>query len=149
MALCQGFYMNSARKLPNSNDGSYLRVSDGSVVSLDSHSSVVIKDMKPELIIFTELGGTNTKAVMKQVSIIEIKWINDLISLIKNVDMNKLKGKMRTPPRTLINSNKDIDLYAIIDKRMEEEVDVDDGEQLRVKAEDAKERYLRRKQERK
>jgi ATP-dependent RNA helicase DHX8/PRP22 len=150
MALCQGFFMNSARKIPNSND--YLRVSDGSVVSLDSHSGIVIKEMKPELVIFTELGGTNTKAVMKQVSIIEIKWINDLINLIRNVDIAKLRGKMKTPPRTLLASDGQIDLYALLEKKgsnkLEEDVEIEDTELLKKKADDAKERYLKRKTER-
>jgi ATP-dependent RNA helicase DHX8/PRP22 len=151
MALCQGFFMNAARKIPNSND--YLRVSDGSVVSLDSQSGIVIKDMKPELVIFTELGGSSTKAVMKQVSIIEIKWINDLINLIRNVDVIKLRGKMKTPPRTFISANKEVDLYALLEKKtnnkLEEDVNIEDTENLKKKAENAKERYLKRKTERK
>jgi ATP-dependent RNA helicase DHX8/PRP22 len=151
IALCQGFFMNAARKIPNTTD--YLRISDGSVVTLDSYSGIVIKDMKPDLVIFTELGGTNTKAVMKQVSIIEIKWINELINLIRNVDIARLKGKMKTPPRTLVTSDNQIDLYALLEKKkrnnLEEEIDIEDTEYLKNKALEAKERYLKRKTTRK
>lgn len=114
MSLCQGFYMNACRKIPNGTEGSYIRISDGSIVSLDQYSSVALKGMKPELMIYTELGGSNSKAVMKQVSIIELKWIGDLLNMMKKVDVMRLRGKTRTPPK--INHN-DIDLYTILEKK--------------------------------
>jgi len=124
MTLCQGFYMNAAKKVSNSVDGcSYLRISDGSLITLDQYSSICIKQLKPELVIYTELGGTNHKAMMKQVSIIELKWISDLISFIKKVDVFKLRGKIKTPPNNLMsiyNKNlgtNEIDLYSIIESK--------------------------------
>jgi ATP-dependent RNA helicase DHX8/PRP22 len=124
MALCQGFYMNAAKKVSNSVDGcSYLRISDGSVITIDQYSSICVKQLKPELVIYTELGGTNHKAVMKQVSIIELKWISDLLSFIKKVDVFKLRGKIKTPPNNLMSiynknlGSNEIDLYSIIESK--------------------------------
>jgi ATP-dependent RNA helicase DHX8/PRP22 len=150
MSLCQGFFMNSARKIPNVNDGTYLRVCDGSVVTIDTYSSINLKTMKPELVIYTELGGSNNKAVMKQVSIIELKWINDLVHLLKNVDITRLRGADRTPIKAnnsnLMSTFNDVDLYSVLEKpiiSLEEQQK--EEENLKLKAEQAKERYLKRK----
>ena len=124
MTLCQGFFMNAAKKVSNSNDGSsYLRISDGSLITIDQYSSICIKNLKPELVLYTELGGTNHKAVMKQVSIIELQWISDMLILFKKVDVLKLRGKIKTPPKNLLNiynkaiNNNEIDLYSILENR--------------------------------
>lgn len=112
MTLCQGFYMNAARKIPNVHDNSYLKISDGSIVTLDSHSSISLKGLKPTLVLYTELGGSTSKAVMKQASEIELKWINDLLYLIKNIDVTKLRGRKSSPDK---NTNED--LYENMDLR--------------------------------
>ncbi len=177
MSLCQGFYMNSARKLPISNEGSsFLKISDGSVVQLDSNSSIAQKNIKPELVLFTELGGSNNKALMKQVSVIELKWINDLIGFIKNVDIFRLRGKVNSLENPLVknyveNLRNDIDIAALlkigpnnnknknIDKDVNlscefeensnggenEEIRAEETQRLKSRADEAKERYLKRK----
>jgi ATP-dependent RNA helicase DHX8/PRP22 len=166
MSLCQGFFMNAARKLPISNDETYLKIIDGSVVQLDSNSAILLKEMKPDLVLFTELGGSNTRAIMKQVSIIELRWISDMVNLMKNVDVLKLKGKHKSPQLNIFKSsqiNNDIDLRALMNKKICDENDfsinqdnnIDENniiernkeqeEKLRNKALDAKERYLQRK----
>jgi len=163
MSLCQGFYMNSARKLPIANEGtSYLKISDGTVVQLDSNSSIALKNMKPDLVLFTELGGSNSKALMKQVSIIELKWISDLVGFIKNVDVFRLRGKKDSPENPLIknyreNLNNEIDLSALLKKphnkndfeensgSEDEILKAEEAQKLKNRAEEAKERYLKRK----
>ena len=157
MSLCQGFYMNAARKLPIANDGSYLKISDGSVVQLDTNSSISVKGLKPDLVLFTELGGSNSRAVMKQVSIIELKWINDLINLIKNVDIFRLRSKTKSPVLSIVknyNTN-DIDIPTLMKRQVKNDFEEDsmsdnektleEAEKLKSRAEEAKERYLKRK----
>ena len=190
MALCQGFFMNAAKRMTNTTDSSsYLRISDGNVVTLDQYSAISVKGLKPDFVIYTELGGSTSRAMMKQASIIDLKWINDLIYLIKNVDVFRLRGKVKTPPQTVLNlyknlNNNSIDLYSILDKKktpgmtssikiglnnqlqgfkdleyeknfeiresnvkdgkFEEEI-TDHSNILEKKAEEAKERYLKRK----
>jgi ATP-dependent RNA helicase DHX8/PRP22 len=174
MALSQGFFMNSAKKITNSTDGSsYLRISDGNVITIDQFSSISVKKMKPDLVLYTELGGSGHKAVMKQVSIIELKWISDMLSLLKKVDIIKLRGRIKTPPESIMNLHNNnmkksqLDLYTIIDIKpanvLDEEVFnpnrnfltedeatfIREAEDLKIKAEEAKERYLKRKTGRK
>jgi hypothetical protein len=135
-------------------------------------------------VIYTELGGTNHKAVMKQVSIIELKWISDMLGLLKKVDVLKLRGKIKTPPNNLMslyNKNlgvNEIDLYSMFESKSktngisnniacenlgnnsqdflnsnfityEEANYINEAEELKRKAEEAKERYLQRKTDRK
>ena len=65
MSLCQGFYMNTARIMNNSIDGlNYIRISDGVSVTLDRFSSIALKNLKCDYVIFTELSGTISKPVM-------------------------------------------------------------------------------------
>lgn len=191
MALCQGFFMNSAKKVANSTSESlsYLRICDGSLVTLDQFSSICVKGIKPDMVVYTELGGSGNKAVMKQASVIELKWISDLIALLKNVDVLKLRGrKMKISPIMVgMYSNKaEIDLYSFVNskltggkfytqnigesekrnniqegdyqskefpvgnnfERLEEDI-IDESEELNKKAQEAKERYLKRKTQRK
>lgn len=161
MSLCQGFYMNAARKIPIANDGSYLKISDGSVVQLDSNSAISIKEMKPDLVLFTELEGSNTRALMKQISIIELSWINDLISFIKDVDVFRLRGKLKSPQISSAiknfvgNQHNDIDIASLLKRPSKNEFELDslsdnektneDTQKLKSRAEEAKERYLQRK----
>jgi len=165
MGLCQGFFMNAARKLPIANEGlSFMKIIDGTVVQLDSNSAIALKDSQPDLVLFTELGGSNSKALMKQVSVIELKWISDLVRLIKNVDVFRLRGKRDSPQNSLLMKNyrknieNDIDLAALLKRPMnnKSEFEEDDGSQdeiakieeaqkLKSRGDEAKERYLQRK----
>jgi len=168
MSLCQGFFMNAAKKTSNIGDVcSYLRISDGSLMTIDDNSSVSIKNTKPDLIIFTELGGYSNKPMMKQVSVIRLNWISDMIYLLKKVDVLKLRGKVIQP----INKINEINLYELIENKCimeQEEIDtnlnnywknnliskeesnqLNEADELKRKAEEAKNRYLKRKTERK
>lgn len=164
MSLCQGFFMNAARKLPLANEGlSFMKIIDGSVVQLDSNSAIALKDTRPDLVLFTELGGSNSKALMKQVSVIELKWISDLVGLIKNVDVFRLRGKRHSPQNSLLVKNyresleNDLDLAALLKRpqaksefeedegAVDEAVRVEESLKLRSRADEAKERYLQRK----
>ena len=59
MALCTGFFFNSARKLHN-NENLYLLIyPEGSVVEVDPASVFSITGENPNTVIFTELGGTH------------------------------------------------------------------------------------------
>lgn len=165
MSLCQGFFMNAARKLPLANEGlSFMKIIDGSVVQLDANSAIALKDTRPDLVLFTELGGSNTKALMKQVSVIELKWISDLVGLIKNVDVFRLRGKRDSPQNSLLIKNyrenivNNIDLATLLkrpyvnksefeedDGRQDEIVKIEEAQKLKSRADEAKERYLQRK----
>jgi ATP-dependent RNA helicase DHX8/PRP22 len=147
MSLGQGFYMNSARRMPNTNDGTYLRINDGSCVSVDSFSAITIKCQKPDLLLYTELGGTNTKAIMKQVSIIELNWISDLLINITNVDEGKLSGIEKT--KNIKKEPNEINFYSILNsEKMDEEEKEKIEEKQKLKQEQALERMLQRKKER-
>jgi len=150
MSLCQGFYMNATKRIQNASDGSYLRISDGTYVIADTFSAINVKGLKPDLLIYTELGGSNTKAVMKQVSIIELNWIADLLVNIKNVDEVKLKGPENKISTVKIPNVNDIDLYTIFEKPINTlEEQEDEEKKMKLKKDEAMERFLKRKKERK
>ena len=151
MSLCQGFYMNTARIMNNSIDGlNYIRISDGVSVTLDRFSSIALKNLKCDYVIFTELSGTISKPVMKQVSCVELKWINDLLVYLKNADIRKLKGEKNNFEEFDKEEEKVIDLYNILDIKKDEEVnDEDNKEEIEKKIMEARERYLQRKRKNK
>ena len=150
MSLCQGFYMNAARIMNNSIDGlGYIRISDGISVTLDRFSSIALKNLKCDYVIFTELSGTISKPVMKQVSSVELKWINDLLIYLKNADIRKLKGENIDFEQIDKEEEEAIDLYNILDIKKEENDKDDDKEELEKKIKEARERYLQRKRKNK
>ncbi len=150
MSLCQGFYMNAARIMNNSIDGlGYIRISDGISVTLDRFSSIALKNLKCDYVIFTELSGTISKPVMKQVSSVELKWINDLLIYLKNADIRKLKGENIDFEQIDKEEEEAIDLYNILDIKKEENEKDDDKEELEKKIKEARERYLQRKRKNK
>ena len=151
MSLCQGFYMNTARIMNNSIDGlNYIRISDGVSVTLDRFSSIALKNLKCDYVIFTELSGTISKPVMKQVSCVELKWINDLLVYLKNADIRKLKGEKNNFEEIDKEEEKVIDLYNILDIKKDEEVNEEDNkEEIEKKIMEARERYLQRKRKNK
>ena len=150
MSLCQGFYMNAARIMNNSIDGlGYIRISDGISVTLDRFSSIALKNLKCDYVIFTELSGTISKPVMKQVSSVELKWINDLLIYLKNADIRKLKGENIDFEQIDKEEEEAIDLYYILDIKKEENDKDDDKEELEKKIKEARERYLQRKRKNK
>ena len=147
MSLCQGFFMNAARKMSNSTDGlGFIRIIDGVSVTLDHFSALAIKKTKPELVMYTELGGTITKPVIKMVSIIELGWINELIIFLKNVNIKRLTGE-KEEEENESEKKEFIDLYSILEKvkNKEKESKEDDKEEIKKRALQVKERYLQRK----
>ena len=151
MSLCQGFYMNAARIMNNSIDGlNYIRISDGVSVTLDRFSSIALKNLKCDYVIFTELSGTISKPVMKQVSCVELKWINDLLVYLKNADIRKLKGEKNNFEEIDKEEEKIIDLYNILDiKKDDENNNEENKEEIEKKILEARERYLQRKRKNK
>ena len=151
MSLCQGFYMNAARIMNNSIDGlNYIRISDGVSVTLDRFSSIALKNLKCDYVIFTELSGTISKPVMKQVSSVELKWINDLLVYLKNADIRKLKGEKNNFEEIDKEEEKIIDLYNILDiKKDDENNNEENKEEIEKKILEARERYLQRKRKNK
>ena len=151
MSLCQGFYMNTARIMNNSIDGlNYIRISDGVSVTLDRFSSIALKNLKCDYVIFTELSGTISKPVMKQVSCVELKWINDLLVYLKNADIRKLKGEKNNFEEFDKEEEKVIDLYNILDIKKDDENNKEDNkEEIEKKVMEARERYLQRKRKNK
>ncbi len=151
MSLCQGFYMNAARIMNNSIDGlNYIRISDGVSVTLDRFSSIALKNLKCDYVIFTELSGTISKPVMKQVSSVELKWINDLLVYLKNADIRKLKGEKNNFEEIDKEEEKVIDLYNILDIKKDDENNKEDNkEEIEKKVMEARERYLQRKRKNK
>ena len=139
--------MNTARKMSNSTDGlGFIRIIDGVSVTLDHFSALAIKKTKPELVMYTELGGTITKPVIKMVSIIELGWINELIIFLKNVNIKRLTGE-KEEEENESEKKEFIDLYSILEKvkNKEKESKEDDKEEIKKRALQVKERYLQRK----
>jgi len=82
-----GFFMNSARKMGHLSDASYLNVSDGNVVLLDTSSSLYLNENFPDWVIYTELGGyTTNKAVMRMITKVKLVWIEKKLTLLNSVD---------------------------------------------------------------
>ena len=148
MSLCQGFYMNAARIMNNSIDGlGYIRISDGISVTLDRFSSIALKNLKCDYVIFTELSGTISKPVMKQVSSVELKWINDLLIYLKNADIRKLKGENIDFEQIDKEEEEAIDLYNILDIKKEENDKDDDNEELEKKNKRSKRKIFTKEEE--
>ena len=135
----------------NSIDGlNYIRISDGVSVTLDRFSSIALKNLKCDYVIFTELSGTISKPVMKQVSSVELKWINDLLVYLKNADIRKLKGEKNNFEEIDKEEEKVIDLYNILDIKKDDENNKEDNkEEIEKKVMEARERYLQRKRKNK
>ena len=86
---------------------------------------------------------------MKQVSSVELKWINDLLIYLKNADIRKLKGENIDFEQIDKEEEEAIDLYNILDIKKEENDKDDDKEELEKKIKEARERYLQRKRKNK
>ena len=102
MALCMGFYMNSARAVAYGQPGSYLAVRDGTLLHLDKDCAMSLLEYYPSWILYTQLGGASLlHGSMKEVSKIKSEWIEDLVPRLKRADEEMLTGgkkRPRTPP---------------------------------------------------
>jgi len=92
MALCTGFYFNSARRVANS-QSDYLILAEGNIVNMDPQSVYGLKEIYPDYVVFTELGGTTiVRGLMRIVSKIKLEWIKDYIPKMQSVDTFELAG---------------------------------------------------------
>ena len=93
MALCTGFYMNSARAVAYGQPGSYLSVRDGTLLHLDKESCISVMENYPTWILYTQLGGSSLLlGSMKEVSKIKSEWIEELVPRLKLADACALLG---------------------------------------------------------
>lgn len=139
MALCTGFYFNSARRVAHS-ESEYLLLSEGNIVSVDPNCVFSLRERFPPYVIFTELGGTSiVRGVMRIVSEIKQEWVSEYKDNLKGIDGFRLAGLEHTlsNPNSLLNKRKNPN---------EQGNGVDEETLRKEKAEEAKKRYLERKQ---
>jgi len=92
IALTSGFYFNCARRVANS-PTDYILIAEGQIVSLDPSSALAIREVYPETVVFTELGGTSVaRGIMRIVSEVEYSWAKNYLDKMKNVNMQRLAG---------------------------------------------------------
>lgn len=72
--LAIAFYFNTAR-LSSNGQAYLLNYPDGTVVTMDPTSSLGLQNIDSPCVLFTELGAGSSKGIMRQVSIIDKKWI--------------------------------------------------------------------------
>jgi len=69
----------------------YIVIQDGTIVTLDPASVYAIREKYPNYVVFTELSGTSiARGMMRQVTEIEVSWIEGYAPLIKQLNVNKL-----------------------------------------------------------
>lgn len=61
-ALGEGFFMNTARRVPNLKEGTYLTVNEGSLVKADRSTSFGMQEYYPDWAIYTEISGTSSSS---------------------------------------------------------------------------------------
>eukprot|EP01022_Parablepharisma_sp_SALTPOND_P028529 TRINITY_DN71103_c5_g1_i1.p3 TRINITY_DN71103_c5_g1~~TRINITY_DN71103_c5_g1_i1.p3 ORF type:complete len:627 (+),score=67.27 TRINITY_DN71103_c5_g1_i1:11580-13460(+) len=137
--IAYGFFMNACRRVPGAGDStSYLTVNEGHMAQIDFNSCLAAYENYPDWILYTEISGTSkAKSIIRMACEIKLKWIEEMLPLLKSVDvllLAKLKvdtsqdGKKRMAPE---------------DKEEEREEDIKKKEADKLQA--AKERYLKRK----
>lgn len=93
LSLCFGFFMNAARGIAYGQPGAFLSVADGTMLHIDSSSSISILESYPNWIIYTLLGGSSmTSGKLKEVSKIKSEWIEDLAPKLNKLDLTRLTG---------------------------------------------------------
>lgn len=80
-AISQGFYMNTCRR---TNENTFLSVRDGTFAKICRESA--LKDCQNDYVIYTELSGAGESSfgLMKMISVIDVKWVADLIPNLKD-----------------------------------------------------------------
>ena len=90
MALSSAFFVNSARRVHNSNED-YLQFSEGTMVNVDINSTFYIINKFPEYVIFTEQSGHSiVRGCMRILSKVENEWIEPYLKKVKNVNMDAI-----------------------------------------------------------
>jgi len=87
MALCTGFYFNTARRMANSEDSYLMVYPEGTIVTVDISSVYALLGKYPNCVIFTELGGTSlVQGVMKLITEIDIEWVKPYFPMMVKVN---------------------------------------------------------------
>lgn len=80
--LSIAFYFSTAR-LSSNGYGYLLNYPEGTVVSIDPTSALGILNLDSPSVLFTELGAGSSKGIMRQISIIDKKWIEHYLPKTK------------------------------------------------------------------
>lgn len=89
--LSIAFYFNTAR-LSSNGQAYLLNYPDGTVVSMDPTCALGLLQLDSPCVLFTELGAGSSRGIMRQVSIIDKKWIESYLPKTKEVDNFRLAG---------------------------------------------------------
>ena len=89
--LAIAFYFSTAR-LSNNATAYLLNYPEGTVVGMDPTSSLGLQNLDSQAVLFTELAAGNSKGIMRQVSVIDPKWIEPYLPNTKKVDNFRLAG---------------------------------------------------------
>jgi hypothetical protein len=91
LALVQGFFYKSARKMHNCEN--YLLLHPrGTVVELSPQSVFSMTGVLPSHLVFTELAGQNHHCAMQTVTAVRPEWIKTLLLKTENLDLFRLAG---------------------------------------------------------
>jgi hypothetical protein len=69
-----------------------LNYPEGTVVTMDPTSALGLLHLDSPSVLFTELGAGSSRGIMRQVSIIDPKWITKYLPKTKEVDNFRLAG---------------------------------------------------------
>jgi hypothetical protein len=72
--LSIAFYFSTAR-LSNNGQAYLMNYPEGTVVSMDPTSALGLLNLDAAYVLFTELGAGISKGIMRQVSVIDKKWV--------------------------------------------------------------------------
>ena len=89
--LAIAFYFSTAR-LSNNGTAYLLNFPEGTVVAMDPTSALGLQGLDSPAVLFTELAAGISKGIMRQVSIIDQKWIAPYLPKTKKVDNFRLAG---------------------------------------------------------
>lgn len=59
---------------------------------MDPTSALALQNVMPRHVIFTELGGSGSRAIMRTLSMIDRKWIDCYLPLTQKIDNFRLAG---------------------------------------------------------
>ena len=135
-ALTEGFFMNTARRIPNlkGTEGTYLTVHEGFTLKVDRASTFATWEIYPDWLIYTEAsGGGSNMGQIKMGFEVKLKWVEAKMPRLKEVDADGLSGGKRVGEKRV--------------KREDEEEEEKEGEQIMDREEKLrmlKERYAKR-----
>lgn len=58
--MCEGFFMNTSRRIPSMKEGTYITVNEGLMVKAERGCNFAIQDYYPDWVIYTELSGNSS-----------------------------------------------------------------------------------------